>query len=126
MVGLAAVAVCLVLVVAHHRSAYKRVPAQADAPEVLQALEMLRTIAAHPETAASYMASDARASAREAVVRSAEIMGRAGSVERKDATWFGAYLRVGVSCPRDHAAPYERYFYVKRDGGELRITGVEP
>ncbi len=124
--GVVAVVVCLVLVVVLHRGAYKRAPAKADAPEVLQALEMLRGIAAHPGTAASCMASDAKGNARDAVVRAAEVMGKARSVERKDAVWFGPYLRVGVTCPRDNAAPYERYFYLRKDGGELRITGVEP
>jgi len=126
VLGLAgSAALCLVLVLTLHRSAYRRTAAKADSPDVRQALELLRGIAAHPATAAAHMAPEAGERAREGVAAAAQTMGKASSVDFKGAAWFGVYLRVAVTCPRDNGPPYERCFFMRKEGGELRITGVE-
>jgi hypothetical protein len=125
VISVGAGALCLILCLALHKSAYKRSKAPPDSADVQQALQMLRSMAAAPATAPGYMSSDARQTARKAVAGAAEAMGKAKSVERKDSQWFGSYLRVGVTCPRAGGVPYEQHFFLKKQDGELRITGLD-
>ncbi|MCK4376299.1 MAG: hypothetical protein KAX19_13260 [Candidatus Brocadiae bacterium] len=118
------VAACAVLYMILHKNPYASSRAAADSEQVQRALEILRSIAAEPDGADRYMSADATERARAAVAEAAEMMGEADSVELKDdAAWFGEYLRVGVTCPRGEEEPLERYFFLTRERGELRITG---
>jgi hypothetical protein len=118
-------ALCVLLVSMLPGGAYRRRETSAESDEVRRSLELLRQIAAAPETADGRMSPSARANARVAVARAAQRMAEADSVELRDAAWFGDYLRVGVTCPQGGGEPVELYFFLREEGGELRITGLQ-
>ncbi|MHC4593262.1 MAG: hypothetical protein ACYS8L_11310 [Planctomycetota bacterium] len=120
-----AAVVCLVLYGAFHGNTYSRRDTAADSPEARESVAIFHNIAADPERVPEYMTEDARGSARAAVARAAELMGEAESIELKGAVWFGDYLQVEVTCPRAEGKPIERYFFLRREKGELRITGLQ-
>lgn len=115
----------VVLYLTSGNDTYDRRQAMADSGEVQRSLEILRGIAADPESVPQHMSKEAKETAKAAVTQAAELMGRATSIEVKDAAWFGEYLRVGVTCARGEGEPIERYFFLKKEGGELRITGLQ-
>lgn len=117
--------ICLFFLVVLRRGPYRQGAASLDSKEVQQSLEILRKVAANPRSVAEFMSVDATKRARVAVAAAAVQMSRASSVEAKDADWFGEYLRVGVVCPTSEGKSLERYFFLKREDGELRITGLE-
>jgi hypothetical protein len=106
---------------------YKRRELSADSADVQEALQVLRAMASKPDRALDYASADAKGMARSALGDAAGQMSRARAVELKaeGTAWFGPYLRLGVTCPMAAGKPFERYFYLKREGGALRLTGVE-
>ncbi|MHC5034377.1 MAG: hypothetical protein ACYTFZ_05030 [Planctomycetota bacterium] len=120
-----AAVVCLVLYGAFHGNTYSRRDTAADSAEVRESLAILRNIAADPGRVPEYMAEDAKGNAHAAVARAAELMGEAQSIELKEVAWFGEYLQVGVTCPRAEGKAIERYFFLRREKGELRVTGLQ-
>jgi len=125
LIAVAAAALCFVLYLALHKTAYRRSKARLDSADVQQALQILRSIASSPATAKDYISPEAKETARKAVAAAAEAMGKATSVELKDSEWFGSYLRVGITCSRAGGVPYQRHFFLKKESGRLRITGLD-
>ncbi len=119
------VVVCVATVKMRGCNAYSPDDAGAESAEVQEALEMLRAMAQEPSTTPDFMSVDSNTQARDFVMAAAELMSRAQSVEHKESTWFGDFLRVTVTCPRDGAKALEKTFYLKKVDGQMRITGLE-
>ncbi len=119
------VVVCVAIVKMRGCNAYSPEDAGAESAEVQEALEMLRAMAQKPSTTPDFMSADSSTQARDFVMDAAEVMSRAQGVEHKASTWFGDFLRVTVTCPRDGAKALEKTFYLKKVGGQMRVTGME-
>ncbi len=119
------VVVCVAIAKMRGGNRYSPDEAGAESAEVREALEMLRAMAQKPSTTPDYMSADSSTQARDFVMDAAELMSRAQSVEHKASTWFGDFLRVTVTCPRDGAKALEKTFYLKKVDGQMRITGME-
>jgi len=120
-----ALVLCSFLYLALGRKPYRLRKATADSDEVRQALEVVRLIAAAPEGALDYASSEAKESGRVALAEAAKQMSGAQSVELKDAAWFGHYLRLGVTCKKGGKESFRGHFFLKREQGQLRITGLD-
>jgi len=124
--GLTALAVvCCLLYLALRGGRYDRSDLGPDSRDVREALAVLRSVAGRPEDLAQHLSRDATPRARAALEQVVGTMAEAESVDYKEAAWFGDYLRVGVSCPRADGGPVVRYFLLKEERGELRLTGLQ-
>jgi len=107
------------------RGPYRERKAGLDSPEAKRAFEMLSAIAAEPSRAPQFMSKQAGKRAEDAVARAGKRMHQAASLSLKDAAWFGDYLRVGVACSVEDGKPFDVWFYMVREGDDLRITGAQ-
>jgi hypothetical protein len=96
-----------------------------DAPDARRAVEVVSGLAAAPGEVESHMSETARPNAVAAVQEAAKAMSGLRSVEPVDAAWFGDYMRLTVSCKREAGPPLELSFFLVREDGELRITGMQ-
>ena len=100
IIGLSiAAAVGVVLWLVSGDDGYEEREAAADSREVQQSLEITRSIAQAPDNFLSYMVDDPNERAKASVAAAAQQMSKAGSIELKDAAWFGDYLRLDVRWP---------------------------
>ncbi len=125
MIGLGiAAAVGGVLWLVSGNDGYEGREAAADSREVQQSLETTRSIAQAPDNFLSYMVDDPNERAKVSVEDAARQMSKAGSIELKDAAWFGDYLRLEVVCEMSGGRPLTVHFFFVEQRGKLRITGA--
>lgn len=96
-----------------------------ESAEMAEAMRVIEVIALDPARVPDYMASDASGIAVRMVTDVAKRLPGPESLKPKSAAWWGGYLRITVSWPRPEGEPLERTFFLKREGGELRITGLQ-
>ncbi len=126
IIGLSiAAAVGVVLWLVSGDDGYEEREAAADSREVQQSLEITRSIAQAPDNFLSYMVDDPNERAKASVAAAAQQMSKAGSIELKDAAWFGDYLRLDVVCETSGGRPLAIHFFFVKQRGELRITGAD-
>jgi hypothetical protein len=125
VLGAAAILAGVGLAVFGGGSDYARRQAGVDSAEARQALDLIRAVCADPAAAASSMAENASERARMSVAGFAKQMSEAADVELDRAEWFGQYLRVGVVARLPGGGTARNLIFLRREQGELRITGVD-
>ncbi len=104
---------------------YESEEAAESSSEVRQSLELVRRIAGDPQAVDSSLSDGASRKAHGAVSAAARRMASAEAVERGEATWFGDYLRLIVVCRLEGGRTRSETFLLRKEKGEMRITGVE-
>jgi hypothetical protein len=117
---------CAILILRSRGAQYKERAFTADSEAAQATLDVLRRLAADPAGAPALMSADAGKRARAAVSAIAAQMRDASSVDFKNGAWFGGYLRVTVTCRAADGTAVDRSFFLKDEGGALRITGPAP
>lgn len=106
-------------------NAYAERDAGVESAEAGEALEVLRQLARSTNHLKNCMSGQAAPMARLEVLREAERMARANSMELASATWKGDYLAIGVDCAVGEGGPASHHFYFKPGGdGKLELVGV--
>ncbi|NLW51692.1 MAG: hypothetical protein GXY85_12760 [Candidatus Brocadiaceae bacterium] len=96
-----------------------------ESADAREAMEVIRAIAGDPTTVAAHMVAGAASGVQEMVAETAERLQEAESIRFEEAGWHGGYLRVRVSWPRPEGDPLTRTFFLKSEGGRLRISGLQ-
>ena len=104
---------------------YERREAERDSSDVQSALEVLRSIAADPESVPSHMCEGAKEMARHAVSAMAKSMHSRREIELVDVAWFGDFMRMHVICDGREKGAVDSYFYLKKERDRMCIAGVE-
>jgi hypothetical protein len=94
-------------------------------PDVEEAVQVLREMAADHERFTEYLSAEAPPMARRAVGAAARRMAGAESVKPVGANWVGDYLRLRVRCPLPKGRHFAAHFFLKREDGRFRVTGAE-
>ena len=102
---------------------YARKDVAPDSEVAAEALKVLQTLVKEPDRVGEFMSKDAPPGAAEMVQDTVKHL--SSDLQLKDAAWFGHFLRVGVESPRPGGKPLEKRFFFVREGGELRIRGLQ-
>jgi hypothetical protein len=99
--------------------------ASAESPEVQEALAVVRELAADPEKAEQFMSDRANRRARSSIVGAADRLSELAPPGLEGAQWTGEYLRLTVLAPMGEGRKLRLHFFLREEGGRMRITGVQ-
>ncbi|MCD6416046.1 MAG: hypothetical protein J7M08_05055 [Planctomycetes bacterium] len=104
---------------------YSRKETVPESPEVKESLEVIGRMLARPEQTAQCLARDASARARFACEALARQMSEAEVMGHSESAWVGQYLNLSVEFRLPNGQAVEKNFYLKKQEGRMRITGVQ-